>query len=91
MCSLEKGLAFLSAGDIEKAHECFTLAMNNDQQNFLLWFNRGKVYRLKGDFIAAINDFQKALDINPDFKEAEVSIEMLKNIISFRNPDLLNH
>ena len=91
MSSLEKGLAFLTEGDIEKAHECFTIAINNDQQNHMLWFNRGKVFRLKGDFVAAINAFQKALDINPDFKEAEVSIEMLKNIISFRNPVLLNH
>lgn len=90
MCTFEKGLEYLSEGNLDKAELCFTQIINEDSQNVEAFFNRGKVYRLKGDFIAALNDFHRAMDINPNHVEAKVSIEMINSILAFRDPNLLN-
>lgn len=91
MNNLESGVKYLSEGNIEKAEYHFNLALNEDNLSADAWFNMGKVNRMKGDFIAALNNFHKTVDINPNHCEAKVSIELLNNIIAFRNPDLLNH
>jgi Tfp pilus assembly protein PilF len=91
MNNLEYGIRHLSEGKIEKAEQFLTQAINEDNLNANAWFHRGKVYRMKGDMIAALNDFHKTVDIDPNHCEAKVFIEMINSIIAFRNPDLLNH
>jgi Tfp pilus assembly protein PilF len=91
MSNLEYGVEYLSEGNIEKAEYYLDLAVAEDNQNANVWYNRGKVNRMKGNLIAALNDFHRTVDIDPNHCEAKVSIEMINNIISFRNPDLLNH
>lgn len=90
MSNFERGVQFLSEGNIEKADFYLNLAINEDRHNANAWFHRGKAYRMKGDLIAALNDFHKTVDIDPNHCEAKVFIEMINSIISFRNPDLLN-
>jgi tetratricopeptide (TPR) repeat protein len=80
----------LSAGNLTEAEALLNKAIEANPQNAEAYFNRGKVKRQRGNFSEAINDFQKALDINPNYNQAKVSIEMVKRIISFRNPDLYN-
>ena len=82
MNNFENGLKYLSEGNIDKAEYYFSQAINENKQNENAWFYRGKVNRLKGDLIAALNDFHKTVDINPNNCEAKVSIEMINNIIA---------
>ncbi|HCT31079.1 MAG TPA: hypothetical protein DIW31_10195 [Bacteroidales bacterium] len=91
MNNLEIGIKYLKEGNTEQAEHFLNLAINENSQNADAFYNRGKVNRMKGDLIAALNDFHKAYDIDPKHCEAKVSIDMINSIISFRNPDLLNH
>ncbi len=87
---LNSGINELSAGNLSEAEVLLTKAIEANPMNAEAFYYRGKVKRQKGNFSEAINDFQRALDINPNFNQANVSIEMVKQIISFRNPDLYN-
>lgn len=91
MNNLDNGIKYLSEGNVEKAEYCLNQAITEDKLNANAWFNRGKLHRMKGDMIAALNDFHKTVDIDPNHCEAKVSIDMINSIIAFRNPDLLNH
>lgn len=91
MINFEIGLKHLNEGDVVKAEHFLALAVKEDENNIDAWFYKGKVNRMKGDLIAALNDFHKTVDIDPNHCEAKVSIEMINSIIAFRNPDLLNH
>lgn len=91
MNNLENGIKYFTEGNIEKAEYFFTQAIKEDENNIDAWFYRGKVNRLKGDQIAALNDFHKTVALNPNHNEAKVSIELINSIIAFRNPDLMNH
>jgi len=37
-----------------------------DQENYLLYFNRGTIYDQEGDFVNAEKDYKASLEINPD-------------------------
>lgn len=91
MNNLEIGIKFLKEGDVEQAEYYINQAIADNVNNADAWYNHGKVNRMKGDLIGAINDFQKAFEIDPKHCEAKVSIDMINSIIAFRNPDLLNH
>jgi len=91
MDNFEIGLNHFTEGNIDKAEYYFTQAIQEDHSNIKAWFYRGKVNRMKGDLIAALNDFHKTVGLDPNHPEAKVSIEMINNILKFRNPDLLNH
>lgn len=91
MNPFEIGLKHFTEGNIEKAEHFFTLAITENKNNIEAWFYRGKVNRIKGDLIAALNDFYKTVDIDPNHCEAKVSIELINSIIAFRDPNLLNH
>jgi Tfp pilus assembly protein PilF len=91
MSYLESGIKHFTEGNIKEAEHFFSKAIQEDKTNIEAWFFRGKVNRMKGDLIAALNDFHKTVDLDPNHCEAKVSIELINNIIGFRNPDLLNH
>lgn len=86
----EQGLQALYAGDLINAENLLTKAIEDDPLNAERYFHRGKVHREMGNHTAAMNDFFKTLDINPSHNQAKVSLEMIKQIMPFRNPDLYN-
>ncbi|MDR1347275.1 MAG: tetratricopeptide repeat protein [Prevotellaceae bacterium] len=53
------------------------------------YYLRGNIYRKMELFGDALNDYYKALELNPQ-SEAAVAIEILNEILAFRNTDLLN-
>jgi tetratricopeptide (TPR) repeat protein len=53
------------------------------------YYLRGNVYRKMNLFGDALNDYHKAVELNPQ-SEAAVAIEILNEILEFRNVDLLN-
>jgi tetratricopeptide (TPR) repeat protein len=86
----EKGIAALYASDLAKAESLLSKVIENDPLNADAYFYRGKAKWQNGNLPAAINDFNKVLDINPNHNQAKVSIEMVRQILAFRNPDLYN-
>jgi tetratricopeptide (TPR) repeat protein len=86
----EKGIQAMYAGNLAEADSLLTKAIESEPQNAEAYFYRGKVKWQLGSLTSAINDFQKTLDINPLHNQAKVSMDMVKNILAFRNPDLYN-
>jgi cytochrome c-type biogenesis protein CcmH/NrfG len=53
------------------------------------YYLRGNIYRKMNLFGDALNDYHRALELNPQ-SEAAIAIEILNEILAFRNTDLLN-
>ena len=53
------------------------------------YYLRGNIYRKMNLFGDALNDYHKALELNPQ-SPASVAIEILNDILEYRNTDLLN-
>ncbi|HEY5570767.1 MAG TPA: hypothetical protein VIK42_04795 [Bacteroidales bacterium] len=49
----------------------------------------GNLYRKRGDWQHALNNFYEALELNPE-GEAKMAIEHIQNILDFSNKDLIN-
>ncbi len=85
------GVQALYAGNLSEAEINLSKAIEGDPLNAEAYFFRGKVRWQSGSLPAAINDFHKVLEINPNHNQARVSMDMAKKILAFRNPDLFNH
>jgi tetratricopeptide (TPR) repeat protein len=53
------------------------------------YYLRGNIYRKMNLFGDALNDYRKALELNSQSRAA-IAIEILNEILEFRNTDLLN-
>ena len=53
------------------------------------YYLRGNVYRKIEMFGDALNDYSKAVELNPQ-SSAAIAIEILNEILAYRNTDLLN-
>jgi len=53
------------------------------------YYMRGNVYRKMEMFGDALNDYSKAVALNPQ-SPAVITIEILNEILAYRNTDLLN-
>ncbi|XP_051880962.1 tetratricopeptide repeat protein 32 [Pristis pectinata] len=61
--------------DFHEAMDDYTLAIENKEDFEVPYYNRGLIkYRL-GFFDQALEDFKKALALNPDFKDARLSLD----------------
>ena len=76
-CDYTKNIAELS--------EYITLNPMDDNAYYL----RGNIYRKMEMFGNALNDYRKAVELNPQ-SLAVIAIEILNEILEYRNTDLLN-
>ena len=53
------------------------------------WYEIGNKFRKKGIFGEAINAYNKSVMLDPN-SPAKVSIEILNEILAYRNTDLIN-
>jgi tetratricopeptide (TPR) repeat protein len=86
----EEGVNELHAGNLAEAIILFTQEIEENPQNADAYFFRGKAFRQIGNTQAALNDFHRTLELNPNHNQAKVSIELMNQIYSFRNPDIYN-
>ncbi|MDR3287218.1 MAG: tetratricopeptide repeat protein [Prevotellaceae bacterium] len=63
------------------------IALNPNDDN--AYYLRGNIYRKMNLFGDALNDFYKALALNSQ-SEAGIAIEILNEILDYRNTDLIN-
>lgn len=55
------------------------------------WYLKGKVYSRMGSMHEAMSSYYKALEIDPNYEEARVMIDIAQRIYSFKDPNLFNH
>lgn len=71
---LERGLAWQTSGNMEKASEVYSqaLAMEglSDKARATALYNRGLCRQHAGDMVGAVNDFTRALFADPEFAQA---------------------
>ncbi|KAF2838624.1 DnaJ and TPR domain protein [Patellaria atrata CBS 101060] len=71
--------ANLAAGNAQDALTCFDIAVSRDPQSYLTLFKRGATYLSLGRTTQALQDFDKALVIKPDFEGALLQRAKLKS------------
>ena len=65
-----QGIKEAEIGNLEAALQLFQKAINNNENNYIAWYNRGIVLDNLGRFDEAIAFFDKALEIKPDYIDA---------------------
>ncbi|KJF41690.1 tetratricopeptide repeat protein [Draconibacterium sediminis] len=75
----------------EKAEEAKNRFEELEEQNTVRYFLlKGKIEQKYQNWGKAINAFNRVLDIDPANTEAANNLHLIKNILNFWNPDLLN-
>lgn len=67
-----------------------TAAISRDENNAELYIERGKCYFRRQEWGNAINDFRRAVELQPNANEARQFIEMTQEILEFRYKDIYN-
>ena len=61
----------------------------NSQDADMAYYLLGNAFRKQGDWQGALNNYQEAIDINPDSPAAEAR-NMVIDILNFYNKDMFN-
>ena len=70
-----RGLTFVQKGSFSAALADYDRAIPLDGKNELLYYNRGQAYEKQGLLTGAADDFRKALEIKPDFADADAALK----------------
>ena len=65
---MRKGVAWFRAGEFEKAEQAFARVTTPEAE-----FNRGNCLVMLGKYEAAIERYDRALELNPEFEDARVN------------------
>jgi Ca-activated chloride channel family protein len=68
---MRQGVAWFRAGEFEKAEQAFAWLGTPDAE-----FNRGNCLIMRGKYEEAVERFDRALELNPDFEDARVNREI---------------
>jgi curved DNA-binding protein CbpA len=63
----DEGNKAMQLGDVDKAIELYSLAINVDEENAILYSNRSAAYAKKGQWSEAYGDGTKCVYLKPDF------------------------
>ena len=77
----------LSIGEIKNAVKCIDRI---DNQIAVHWYLNGLKLQKEQKWGAALNSFLHTLEIDPGFEQAKTSIGIIRNILDFTNPSLLD-
>lgn len=67
-------VSFLAAKPVQLIFHClFSLSLEGDPNNYLTYFKRGTVYLALGKAKNALSDFDRVIELKPDFTAARLS------------------
>jgi len=76
---VEIGLKYSNEGYPRLAIESFTSAIEKNPNNYIAYYYRGREKYQLGKTLDAFNDYNKAIEIEPDFGDAYVARGLLKS------------
>ncbi|MDR0892522.1 MAG: tetratricopeptide repeat protein [Mediterranea sp.] len=82
----------INRGDIDTAIEQINHLLQEESAETgkdMLFYLRGNAYRKKGDWKQALDNYQRAIDLNPDSPAAQAR-SMAMDILEFFNKDMYN-
>ncbi len=88
--NIETAQALIDNFELDKAKVCLEQLIVKKIEKDIALYLLGNIARREGKFAQAINFYGKALEVNPENKAAESGIEMLNEILAYRNTDLIN-
>uniref|UniRef100_A0A6B2FX05 DnaJ homolog subfamily C member 3 (Trinotate prediction) n=1 Tax=Myxobolus squamalis TaxID=59785 RepID=A0A6B2FX05_MYXSQ len=74
---IEKANNAIQSGNFSEALSFYSLAIYENETNYLSYFLRGSLNEMLGRTTAAINDFSKSIEINPSFDDAKVRLALI--------------
>lgn len=83
----ESAKKHLSKGEINNAVECMDQI---DNQTAVYWYLKGLKLQKEQNWGAALNCFLQTLEIDSGLEQARTSIGIIRNILNFTNPSLLD-
>ncbi len=73
--AFDKGVNLMyNTSRFDEAEECFTEAIKHDKNNYEAYYLRGCTKFNRNMLDEAILDFQKALEVHPDYADAEFAL-----------------
>lgn len=90
MVNIETAKKLIDNFELSEAKSCLEELISQNIEKDEALYLLGNIARREGNFAQAINYYGKALEENPENKAAESGIEMLNEILAYRNTDLLN-
>ncbi len=88
MDNLDKLMLLIDEQDLDGA---LRFVSELPDSNAETWYLRGKVYSRMGNMSEAMSSYYKALEVDPNYEEARVMIDISQRIYSFKDPNLFNH
>ncbi len=79
----------ISEGRFDEALMALDSLISENQNDDILFFDRGKLRWRMGDRAGATGDYAKAVQINP-LSHAVKALEQARDVADFFNPDLYN-
>ena len=89
MEELEKIKQLLNAGKSDEAISLLTHFVHENPSSDEVFFWLGNAYRKKENWEFALNNYQQAMDLNPD-SPAKLAYKMVIDILNFYNKDMIN-
>ena len=100
-----KAISLLNEGKYKEAIEKFTGAITEDPENPIFYYYRGAAFEKTGDLDKAMEDYQKSVELKPDFilptanigkiyakkREHEKAIEFYKKAVELGDQDATNY
>jgi tetratricopeptide (TPR) repeat protein len=100
-----KAISLLNEGKYEESIEKFTEAITEDSENPIFYYYRGVAFEKTGDLDSAMEDYQKSVELKPDFilptanigkiyakkKDFEKAIEFYKKAVELGDQDATNY
>lgn len=82
----------IDRGEVDAAIEELTELLQNpsvEHERDMLYYLRGNAYRKKGDWKRTLDNYQYAIEINPDSPAAQART-MVMDILNFYHKDMFN-
>lgn len=80
----------LDDNELDKALEKIEEQLVSGESTADIYFLKGRIQVKKQEWGKAINAFTQVLEIDPDYPAAQNQIDMVRSILGFFNPDLIN-
>ncbi|WP_441290222.1 KGGVGR-motif variant AAA ATPase [Sorangium sp. KYC3313] len=68
----ESGRCFAASGELEKAVEAYTSAIEADASDATFYLDRGELYERQGKAMLAMDDYEKASELDPKSADARI-------------------
>lgn len=92
MEQIDKLKELINQGDVDVAIEQLNQLLEDasaEKEKDALYYLRGNAYRKKGDWKRALDNYQLAIDLNPDSPAVQAR-KMALDILNFYNKDMFN-